>query len=82
MDCVTPSHPVAIPEGQSLDIYQLLNQYTAVLGPPSSRKKVRIWPYAPRQPVLAELQPNYEYLAAQITTSDRQSTQKKSRLKQ
>jgi DNA polymerase gamma 1 len=78
MDCITPSHPDPIPQGESLNIYQLLEGPDLGLGTPSARKpNIHPWAYYPRRPVLADLQPDYEYLAAQISSTDSKSPQKR-----
>jgi DNA polymerase gamma 1 len=81
MDCVTPSHSTAIPHGESLDIYQLLARSDAQLAQatragqsPKSR-----WRYEPRRPVLAGSRPQFDFLDAQITPTERRSSPRKPR---
>ena len=79
MDCVTPSHSTPIPHGESLDIYQLLNHANSKLELPPGRPLKSHWQYTTRKPVLGESQPNFEYLAAQITRGERRPSPKKPR---
>ena len=72
MDCVTPSHPEAIPPGESLDITQLLAKGDQAflapaitsLDPPQPER----FTYEPRKPVMESLETRnaMHYLRAQI----------------
>ena len=72
MDCVTPSHPNAIPAGESLDITQLLDKgKQAYLDPsvePIDKPEPNRLPYKERKPVVMSLQrdTSHEYLKAQV----------------
>lgn len=77
MSCITPSHPVAIPYGESLDIFQLLRHPGAGLGLGTSLAGK--WPYETRKRVLADLHPNLDYLAAQISPGESPFRQKRIR---
>ena len=59
MDCITPSHPHAIPPGESLDIWALLAKGDgARLDPavvPETPLDVEKWEYVPRRPVMADM---------------------------
>ncbi|KIW03451.1 uncharacterized protein PV09_05221 [Verruconis gallopava] len=76
MECITPSHPVAIPPGESLDIQALLakgeNARLNVDAETSKALQLEKWHYEPREPVIKELEANSDllYLRAQITSSD------------
>lgn len=76
MDCITPSHPTAIPPGESLDILQLLAKGDAAyLDPrtvPVDPPKPERFEYVPRTPVMADLIKDNElpYLMAQVTSDD------------
>lgn len=72
MDCITPSHPDAIPPGQSLDIEALLAKGKEAkldesVGQPLD---VRRHSYIPREPVVARLQreTTFDYLRAQVAS--------------
>lgn len=80
MDCITPSHPDAIPAGESLDILKLLDKGEearldpAVLKPMKNdvRDIHRNTPYKLREPVMAALHTDtsLEYLRAQIASNE------------
>ncbi|KAK3070368.1 DNA-directed DNA polymerase gamma mip1, partial [Coniosporium uncinatum] len=76
MDCITPSHPTAIPHGESLDINQLLAKgEQARLDPamePREPLDVGRWTYEARIPVMEAFrkQADVSYLRAQITADD------------
>ena len=76
MDCVTPSHPDAIPPGESIDIAQLLakrerSQLDPLIRPHHPPTPER-WTYTPRQSVMGSLQTSVDmkYLRAQLTSDD------------
>jgi hypothetical protein len=79
MDCVTPSHRIPIPHGESLDIYQLLGHPNSKLDSPINHPPKTTWPYATRKPVLGHSHPNLEYLDAQITKGERRAPSKRAR---
>lgn len=72
MDCVTPSHPDAIPHGESLDINQLLARGSAAcLDPaiiPNDPISLDKFSYVPRPTVMSSLEENtsIDFLKAQI----------------
>jgi DNA polymerase gamma 1 len=74
MDCITPSHPEAIPSGESLDILQLLAKGNAAfLDPaitPTEPLALERWSYEPRTPVMESLTDAHSlaYLRAQIAS--------------
>ena len=84
MDCVTPSHPTAIPPGESLDIMQLLAKgneallaersvrsgASEVVSETQNRPQPERFEYVPREPVMEGLKtPNaLHYLRAQIAS--------------
>ena len=76
MDCITPSHPTAIPHGESLDILQLLDKGDdAFLDPaivPNDPPHPERYEYVDRVPVMADLIKDNElpYLKAQVTSDD------------
>lgn len=76
MDCITPSHPTAIPPGETLDILQLLAKGDeAYLDPaivPVDPPTPERFAYTPRVPVMADLIKENElpYLKAQVTSDD------------
>ena len=78
IDCVTPSHPNKIPHGESLDITQLLEKGSAAfLDPkivPANPPQVELYPYAPRTPVMADLQTSVDmtFLRAQISSNEKE----------
>ncbi|RMZ89723.1 hypothetical protein DV736_g3053, partial [Chaetothyriales sp. CBS 134916] len=78
MDCVTPSHPEAIPPGESLDINQLLDKGAqAFLDPdtvPDQPIDLSIYGHTPRKSVLESLNSSTDlhYLRAQITADDQE----------
>jgi DNA polymerase gamma 1 len=75
MDCVTPSHPTAIPPGESLDIMQLLAKGTAAFLDPAVKSANPPQPerfdYTYRVPVMEGLQTSdpMPYLRAQIAST-------------
>jgi DNA polymerase gamma 1 len=74
MDCITPSHPNAIPPGESIDIVQLLARgQEAYLDPsiqPIDPPQLDRWTYTPRTPVMETLKTprSPAYLRAQISS--------------
>jgi len=76
MDCITPSHPTAIPPGESIDIVQLLEKgASARLDPetvPHSAPRPQDYAYTPREPVMAALRclTDVNYIRAQISSSE------------
>ncbi|KAI9827766.1 MAG: DNA-directed DNA polymerase gamma mip1 [Thelocarpon impressellum] len=75
MDCVTPSHPEAIPHGRRLTVTDLLAMPEARLDPgivpkgPAPRPEQ--YEYKERKPVMASLAPSPpHFLKAQISSSD------------
>ena len=78
MDCVTPSHPIKIPHGESLNITQLLDKGSlAYLDPniiPENPINVDKYPYTRRPSVMAELRErtDIDFLKAQIATTDKE----------
>ena len=80
MDCVTPSHLIPIPPGESLDISTLIAKGDeALLDPsvvPNNALDTKTWDYEPRKPVMADWlkevpsQRDFQYLKAQIVSSD------------
>ncbi|RMZ75367.1 hypothetical protein DV738_g5509, partial [Chaetothyriales sp. CBS 135597] len=78
MDCVTPSHPEAIPPGESLDIQQLLDKGPeAFLDPktvPDQPIDLSVHNYTPRESVFQSLNSSQDlnYLRAQITADDKE----------
>ena len=78
MDCITPSHPNKIPQGESLSIDQLLDKGAqASLDPaivPERPPLAEQFPYSPRASVMTQLQktPDLRYLKAQITDNDKE----------
>ncbi|KAL2017027.1 hypothetical protein VTK56DRAFT_2671 [Thermocarpiscus australiensis] len=86
MDCVTPSNPVPIPPGESIDIAALLAKGDAarlddkvVPDPPRAPRLDHI-PYTPRKPVMEELREaegvdpvaEMRFIRAQICNSDKE----------
>ncbi|UJO14271.1 DNA polymerase gamma, mitochondrial [Fulvia fulva] len=75
MDCVTPSHPTAIPPGESLDILQILEKGDeAYLDPaevPKTAPRPERFDYTYRQPVMEGLHNDnaLPYLKAQIAST-------------
>lgn len=75
MDCVTPSHPNAIPPGESMDIVQLLEKGDEASLDPSLKSLDPPQPdrfsYTPRKPVMESLQTPHamQYLRAQVATT-------------
>ena len=85
MDCITPSNPVPIPPGETMDITQLLSGETAKLAKldeaivPNERYKPRLEeiPYTPRVPVMESLlaadgdkEKEMRFIRAQITNDE------------
>jgi DNA polymerase gamma 1 len=74
MDCITPSHPNAIPPGESIDIVQLLARgQEAYLDPAiesTDPPQPNRWTYTPRTPVMETLTTprSSAYLRAQISS--------------
>ncbi|CZT23484.1 probable DNA polymerase gamma [Ramularia collo-cygni] len=87
MDCVTPSHPEAIPPGESLDIMQLLAKGKQAYLDPSVKPSIVPQPeqyeYTYRQPIMESLQtPNaMTYLRAQIADTPAELTKILKKLK-
>ncbi|CAB4254863.1 similar to Saccharomyces cerevisiae YOR330C MIP1 Catalytic subunit of the mitochondrial DNA polymerase [Maudiozyma barnettii] len=59
MDCITPSNPVAIPHGESLDIQTLLSKPEAALGSGKDDVNVSDYPYVAREPVFEQYNKSY-----------------------
>lgn len=84
MDCVTPSHPTAIPPGESLDVTQLLAKGPEAMLDPSTTPKdagcmnLDRFEYTPRIPVMQALNESNSYgsdirfLRAQLATDDKE----------
>ena len=80
MDCVTPSNPVKIPHGESLDIWGLIAKGKAAALDPSIVPKhdldVNQWSYTPRTPVMADIErstgSDTTYMKAQICNNDKE----------
>ena len=78
MDCITPSHPTAIPHGESVDITTLLKTPASFLDPsiiPTNPPQVSHIAYTPRVPVMESIQPGISelsFLKAQITADDKE----------
>jgi DNA polymerase gamma 1 len=76
MDCITPSHPKAIPHGESLDIQALLakGEEARLVVPQSAATEMDLkqWTYEARTPVIQDLDVGSDsfYLRAQITSDD------------
>lgn len=83
MDCVTPSNPIPIPPGESIDIHQLLDRgHEAYLDPsivPARHiPQLDSIPYTPRKPVMQSLreaehsspEDALRFIRAQITNSE------------
>jgi DNA polymerase gamma 1 len=76
MDCVTPSHPIKIPPGESLDIMQLLQKGdeakldAGIIAEDMPRPDR--FEYTPREPVMASLQrtTDINYVRAQIANDE------------
>ncbi|KAI5840184.1 DNA polymerase family A-domain-containing protein [Morchella snyderi] len=72
MDCITPSHSIPVPHGESLDIVQLLRKGNKAKLDPSVVPKIQIglgrWGYKERQPAmdLYRAEDTTVYLKAQI----------------
>lgn len=76
MDCVTPSHPTAIPFGESLDIYSLLARDDGRLGKPERVDPTPRRFYKPRGRVLGTARTDIDFLDAQITPTEQRSSVK------
>ena len=79
MDCVTPSHPEKIPNGESLDINQLLMKgeeawLDAAIEPESGPIDLNKYEYSPRPTIMSTLNSSTDlrYLRAQITSDDKE----------
>ena len=78
MDCITPSHPNAIPPGESLDIVQLMDKGDAAKLDQTIIPKLPIdlskTTYTQRPTVMSSLNssPDLRYLQAQITADDKE----------
>jgi DNA polymerase gamma 1 len=78
MDCITPSHPHAIPHGESLDINQLLAKGQEAFLDPNIVPKAPIdlakYNYKPRPTVMSSLNSSQDlrYLRAQVTEDDKE----------
>ena len=79
MDCVTPSHLSKIPHGESLNMRELLEKGSAAELDPSTIPQsgsidLSIFPYTPRQSVMASLDSptDVNYIRAQITSDDKE----------
>jgi DNA polymerase gamma 1 len=78
MDCITPSHPVAIPHGESLDIMQLMNKGALAELDPNIVPKLPIsldkYEFEARPTVMSTLNASTDlhYLRAQITNDDKE----------
>lgn len=76
MDCITPSNPIKIPHGESVDIVQLLDKGAAAyLDPsiiPNDAPHPENYAYNPREPVMASLQKELDmkYVKAQIANDE------------
>jgi DNA polymerase gamma 1 len=75
LDCVTPSHPTAIPSGEAIDIYDLLKKCPSLEIPDIQINKIDYGsiPYVPRTPVVKTIEKEQfplEYLRAQITPDE------------
>ncbi|KAL7925919.1 DNA polymerase family A domain-containing protein [Trichoderma austrokoningii] len=80
MDCITPSHPDAIPPGESLDIQTLLAMGPeaqldpSVVPDPRFAPKLDGIPYTPRTPVMQKLQESSaadtRFIRTQIASDD------------
>jgi len=72
MDCVTPSNPTPIPQGESYDIHQLLEMAdVAALRPKKAASRLKSWNYQPRKPALEHMHnsDNLTYLKLQSCRS-------------
>lgn len=54
MNCITPSNPVPIPHGESIDITKLLDIHEGILKAPDPKVEVSHFPYTYREPVFAK----------------------------
>ncbi|KAM0461853.1 hypothetical protein ACHAO4_001039 [Trichoderma viride] len=80
MDCITPSHPDAIPPGESLDIQTLLDMGreaqldSSVVPDPRYAPKLDDISYTPRTPVMQKLQESSgsstQFIRAQIASDE------------
>ncbi|CCE94246.1 DNA-directed DNA polymerase gamma MIP1 TDEL_0H03870 [Torulaspora delbrueckii] len=59
MDCVTPSNPVPIPHGETIDMRKLLEVSGSSLQSPNETVSVSHFPYEYREPVFAEYNKAY-----------------------
>ncbi|AMD21216.1 HEL064Cp [Eremothecium sinecaudum] len=75
MDCVTPSNAEAIPHGETVNINDLLNMGTNLLGDHDNSVNIEKYSYQPRQTVLSYYNSNYSdeflkfFLQMQLQTS-------------
>lgn len=82
LDCVTPSHPEAIPPGESITIQQLLEKVPLLKEPEHASAETKEWlqkieatKYSPRASVVSSLGNNEhltQYLQAQVTTDSKE----------
>ncbi|KXX80480.1 DNA polymerase gamma, mitochondrial [Madurella mycetomatis] len=87
MDCITPSNPVAIPPGESIDITALLEKGDlarldeSITPDPRHAPKLSDIPYTPRKPVMQELREaeaggdpaaEMRFIRAQITNDEKE----------
>ncbi|KUL85081.1 hypothetical protein ZTR_08284 [Talaromyces verruculosus] len=78
MDCVTPSHPIKIPHGESLDINQLIEKGESAYLDPSIKPILPPSPdsysYTPRKSVMSALATTNDiaFIRAQITNDDKE----------
>ncbi|GAB1320193.1 DNA-directed DNA polymerase gamma mip1 [Madurella fahalii] len=87
MDCITPSNPVAIPPGESIDITALLQKGDlarldeSITPDPRYAPKLSDIPYTPRKPVMQELREaeagedpaaEMRFIRAQITNDEKE----------
>lgn len=76
MTCITPSNPVTIPPGESIDIINLLKREDSILDLAVKPREGKIdydrWEYTPRMPVMEELQKTVDipFLKAQSATDE------------
>ncbi|KAM0254837.1 hypothetical protein ACHAQJ_006377 [Trichoderma viride] len=80
MDCITPSHPTAIPHGESVDIQTLLDMGPearldpSIVPDPRFALKLEDIPYTPRTPVMQTLQESsgnsIRFIKAQIASDE------------
>lgn len=78
MDCVTPSHPIPIEPGRSLDLFGLLKECTSLNLETKKSKKINLarFPYTPRTPILATVddakQSLVPFIEAQISVTTKE----------